>query len=121
MSAVDTRRATCVDCGHTTSLAGLALHDCTIAEQGGRCEDYPCCGHTDGDGCQTLPTHTADYYRRNPALTHLGCDHNTGYCDYEEEAEPESDEEFGDAMSGVEYMAYERDAEFDALPGGRNY
>lgn len=88
----DTRRATCNDCGYSGSLAALELHSCQIQEQGGRCEDYPCCGHTDGDGCQTLPEHTADYYLRNPALTHLGCDHNTGYCNYEYECEDDDDD-----------------------------
>lgn len=83
MSSVDTIRATCDECGYSGSLAALGLHSCDIQENGGRCEDHPACGHTDGDGCQTLPEHTADYYRRNPALTHLGCDHETGHCDYE--------------------------------------
>lgn len=70
MSTVDTRRATCDDCGYHGTLAALELHSCQIAEQGGRCEDYPCCGHTDGDGCQTLPEHTSDFYYRNPQLLH---------------------------------------------------
>lgn len=81
---IDTMRATCAECGHTATLAGLALHSCELVAQGGLCEDYPCCGHTDGDGCQTLPRHTSEFYRRNPAETHLGCDHNTGHCDYED-------------------------------------
>lgn len=29
-----------------------------------RCEDYPCCGHTDGDGCEPLETHTSDYWHK---------------------------------------------------------
>lgn len=70
LSRVDTRRATCTDCGYSGTLAALELHDCQIAEQGGRCEDYPCCGHTDGDGCQTLPEHTSDFYYRNPQFLH---------------------------------------------------
>lgn len=77
--------AACTECGYTSTLRGLSLHSCDIAAQGGRCEDYPCCGHTDGDGCQTLPEHTSAYYLDNPARTHLGCDHNTGHCDYEDE------------------------------------
>lgn len=35
------------------------------------CEDYPCCGHTDGLGCNWKPP--TDY-------PHAGCDHNAGYC-----------------------------------------
>lgn len=66
---VDTMTAT-HECGFTGTLAALALHSCDIQEFGGRCEDYPCCGHTDGDGCQTRPEHTADFYHRNPHLLH---------------------------------------------------
>lgn len=66
LSLIDTRRAICADCGYNGTLANLALHSCQIEEQGGRCEDYPCCGHTDGDGCQTLASHTSDFYHRNP-------------------------------------------------------
>jgi hypothetical protein len=58
------------ECGFTGTLAALELHSCTIQEQGGRCEDYPCCGHTDGDGCQTLPSHTSEFYYRNPQFLH---------------------------------------------------
>jgi hypothetical protein len=79
------------ECGFVGTLAALELHSCDIQEQGGRCEDWPCCGHTDGLGCQTTPEMTSDYYLRNPALTHLGCDHNTGYCNYEDEDEDEDE------------------------------
>jgi hypothetical protein len=47
-----------------------------------RCEDYPCCGHTDGLGCNYVP----DYTYIN---AHAGCDHEIGECwkydDYDEE------------------------------------
>lgn len=47
-----------------------------------RCEDYPACGHTDGLPCDwTAPDYAAD-----PARYHLGCDHETGHCEYEVEA-----------------------------------
>jgi hypothetical protein len=55
-------------CGYRGTIAAVELHDCAIAENGGRCEDYPACGHTDGDGCQTLPEHTSAYYLDNPHL-----------------------------------------------------
>jgi hypothetical protein len=48
-----------------------------------RCEDYPCCGHTDGLPCDWQ---APDY--RDPAVAaahHIGCDHNAGYCLYEED------------------------------------
>jgi hypothetical protein len=54
----------CTDCGFTGSEEEVAVHDCYVQEQGGRCEDYPCCGHTDGDGCQTRPSHTSAYWSR---------------------------------------------------------
>lgn len=42
--------ATCGECGFTTRDANLlANHSCDVQEQGGRCEDYPCCGHEAGD------------------------------------------------------------------------
>lgn len=53
---------TCNDCGYSGSIDSVKLHSCQIQEQGGRCEDFPACGHTDGDGCQTLPEHTSEYW-----------------------------------------------------------
>lgn len=67
-SVVDTLTATASCCGYTGTLAAIAVHSCYVEEQGGRCEDYPACGHTDGDGCQTLPSHTKEFYLRNPHL-----------------------------------------------------
>lgn len=55
-------------CGFHGTIAAVELHDCDIVANGGRCEDYPACGHTDGDGCQTLPEHTAAFYYDNPHL-----------------------------------------------------
>jgi hypothetical protein len=55
-------------CGYTGTIAAVELHDCAIVASGGRCEDYPACGHTDGDGCQTLPEHTAAFWSDHPHL-----------------------------------------------------
>jgi hypothetical protein len=66
----DTRQVTCNECGFSGSIAAVEVHSCYVQEQGGRCEDYPCCGHTDGDGCQTRAEHTADFYYRNPQFLH---------------------------------------------------
>jgi hypothetical protein len=99
--SLDGITAICAECNYSGTLRALALHSCDIQLQGGRCEDFPACGHTDGDGCQTLPTHTSDYYRDNPALTHLGCDHNTGHCDYEEEPDEDEHESFCDECCAV--------------------
>lgn len=57
---------TCDACGFRGSLDAVSVHSCYVQEMGGRCEDYPCCGHTDGDGCQTLPEHTSAFYYENP-------------------------------------------------------
>lgn len=38
-----------------------------------RCEDYPCCGHTDGLGCNYVPDYEHIY-------KHAQCDHEAGYC-----------------------------------------
>ena len=63
---------TCNECGTSGTMEAVKLHDCDIALNGGRCEDFPACGHTDGDGCQTLESHTADYWmnlmRQDPDL-----------------------------------------------------
>lgn len=69
-SILDTMTVTCNTCQYSGSIARVQLHSCDIANNGGRCEDHPCCGHTDGDGCQTLPEHTSAYYLRNPMLLH---------------------------------------------------
>jgi hypothetical protein len=40
----------CNECGFTTAdVALFNNHSCDIQAQGGRCEDYPCCGHELGD------------------------------------------------------------------------
>jgi hypothetical protein len=57
-----TVEAKCSECGYVGSPWKLELHSCDIQQSGGRCIDYPCCGHVDGDGCQTLPQHTGEYW-----------------------------------------------------------
>lgn len=58
-----------------------------------RCEDYPCCGHTDLDPCERQPYDEPGYFdiTRNP---HALCEHEYGICevDYDEDA-PEHDDE----------------------------
>lgn len=58
-----------------------------------RCEDFPCCGHTLEEGCDPLPT--GDDMLRDPARYHIGCDHNTGYCEYEEDDDEDMDDDDG--------------------------
>jgi hypothetical protein len=76
-------RAECPRCEFAGSIPEVEVHDCAIqdsinASGTGRCEDYPCCGHTDGLGCQTTPEMTSAYWIDNP---HLMCDHEAGICD----------------------------------------
>jgi hypothetical protein len=74
LSAIDAMRAQCIECGYVSTLRGLELHSCDVQAFGGRCEDYPACGHTDGDGCQALPEHTGAYWSEvlaDPARRHL--------------------------------------------------
>lgn len=48
-----------------------------------RCEDYPCCGHTDGLPCDWTYTPEAQAFDR----AHAFCDHEAGFCDaYPDEA-----------------------------------
>lgn len=63
---------TCNSCGFSGSIGAVKVHSCYVQKSGGRCEDFPACGHTDGDGCQTLESHTSDYWmelmRQDPEL-----------------------------------------------------
>jgi hypothetical protein len=45
-----------------------------------RCEDYPCCGHTDGLPCDWTPPD----YRSDP---HALCDHENGICEADDDDE----------------------------------
>lgn len=43
-------RHTCDDCGFSSTDYHLVeRHSCDVTLNGGRCEDYPCCGHEAGD------------------------------------------------------------------------
>lgn len=102
-----TLTATADCCGFKGTLAALKLHSCAIEEFGGQCEDYPCCGHTDGGGCQTTPEMTSAYYTDGPGRVHLLCDHEQGLfeCEDEEEPDEEEDDDTSDevAFAGSEY------------------
>lgn len=40
----------CNECSFTTTdVALFNNHSCDITSNGGRCEDFPCCGHEAGD------------------------------------------------------------------------
>ena len=72
-----------------------------------RCEDYPCCGHTDEDPCDWRGPSSADMLA-NPAKYHIGCDHEAGYCDYEVE---DDDEDCCDICGefGHDYLSCDED------------
>lgn len=62
-----------------------------------RCEDYPCCGHTDGLGCNYTP----DYAYIN---AHALCDHEAGICDlFDEDDEDYSEDVDDDFPMSMEY------------------
>ncbi len=58
---IEVLSAQCKVCGFTGSLREVELHDCDIHEHGGRCEDFPCCGHKLGE-CQNRPEYTSEYW-----------------------------------------------------------
>lgn len=61
--------ATCDSCGFSGSTYALNAHDCAhesyLHEAGndGRCEDYPACGHSDGNTCSTEETGTMAFWQ----------------------------------------------------------
>lgn len=44
------RPAICAECGFTTrDIHSMNNHKCEVHQNGGFCEDYPACGHEQGD------------------------------------------------------------------------
>lgn len=69
--------ASCGECGFTTTdINLLAGHSCQTQSNGGRCEDYPCCGHEFGD-CNGLLYGSDEAIKADP---HILCDHELGDC-----------------------------------------
>ena len=57
----------------------------------GRCEDYPCCGHTPDDPCTRQWYDHPDAF--NPRVNpHCFCDHEVG-CDVDDYRDEEDDED----------------------------
>jgi hypothetical protein len=80
-----------------------------------RCEDYPCCGHTDGLGCNYTPDYS------NP---HFLCDHESGICEVDEmwaEIMNEEDDDGGyipfldDGLTDADYIRWEQEAQLDQM------
>lgn len=71
-------RAVCDECGFTsTDLPLVQNHSCEVTWNGGRCEDYPCCGHELGD-CNGEKYGSDESIKSDP---HLLCDHELGDCE----------------------------------------
>lgn len=50
MSVIKRYDMSCPECGFSTRDESLMNgHRCEVQSNGGRCEDYPCCGHEFGD------------------------------------------------------------------------
>lgn len=87
--------AACSTCGFSTAdINLLARHSCDTQQGGGRCEDYPCCGHEAGD-CNGLLYGSDEAIKarvyEDIATGHGDCDHQDGVynCDssYDEDDE----------------------------------
>lgn len=74
--------ASCSGCGFsTTDLHLLGRHSCDVTAQGGRCEDYPACGHEMGD-CNGLLYGSDEAIKEQVRIAwatgHGECDHAEG-------------------------------------------
>ena len=89
--------ASCPDCGFASKdIALLNGHSCDTQANGGRCEDYPACGHEAGD-CQGLlygsdESIKAQVYR-DIANGHGSCNHAEGWYDCEDRLDDYDDAE----------------------------
>lgn len=89
--------ARCTECEFTTrDSALLANHSCDTQEFGGRCEDYPCCGHEMGD-CNGLlygsDKSIKELVERDWRTGHGYCDHAEGIFNCEDDGYDEGDED----------------------------
>jgi hypothetical protein len=57
-----TARYSCDECGYSsTSRQAAERHSCDVQQNGGLCEDFPCCGHRRGE-CQERAEFTSEYW-----------------------------------------------------------
>jgi hypothetical protein len=78
----------CEECGFTSKdIVLMNNHSCDIQKQGGRCEDYPCCGHERGD-CNGQLYGSDEAIKEQVYLDfangHGSCDHENGFYDCED-------------------------------------
>lgn len=105
-TVIKTYTMTCDECGFTThDQALMERHSCDVQQQGGRCEDFPCCGHEAGD-CNGL-LYGSDEAIKEHAMKHSYCDHEAGVFDCEDlddYDEPEDDDSYDEvAFTGSDY------------------
>jgi hypothetical protein len=82
-TATMTRTYSCSECGFATGdIHLLENHSCDVQSFGGRCEDYPCCGHEAGD-CNGLK-YGSDEAIKEETLRHAWCHHEAGIYDCEQ-------------------------------------
>jgi hypothetical protein len=66
----------------------------------GRCEDYPCCGHTDADPCgRQWYDEPGAFDTSRPGNEHALCDHENGDCEvdvYDDDEDEGFDDPFAD-------------------------
>ena len=91
MSVLMLHEATCRNCGFSTrDVSLLRTHSCDVQEFGGRCEDYPCCGHEAGD-CNGLlygsDEAIKEQVERDWRTGHGYCDHQDGIYNCEDEGD----------------------------------
>lgn len=88
---LDRRFYTCSICSFSTSdIHLLERHSCSATQHGGYCEDYPCCGHEQGD-CNGL-LYGSDEAIKEDAMRHIDCDHENGDCRLWGDGEDDDDE-----------------------------
>lgn len=91
MSVVISRTIVCPECNFATRDAKLyEHHSCDVQKFGGHCEDYPCCGHENGDCNGQL--YGSDEAIKEYAMEHSMCDHENGVFEcYDEDEEDDED------------------------------
>jgi hypothetical protein len=58
-----------------------------------KCEDYPCCGHTDQDPCERQwYDEPSAFDTSKPGNEHALCDHEAGICDVYEDVDDDEEE-----------------------------
>lgn len=78
VSVVKTYTMMC-ECGFVTrDQALMEAHSCDVQVNGGACEDWPCCGHEQGD-CNGL-LYGSDEAIKEYWSRHVWCDHEGGEC-----------------------------------------